>query len=229
MPKIQTVYQRRYRYDVIAKAEGDECIVCHMAGRHRSPPHYRLIIEHTDNNQINWAWTNLHLVCYSCNQTMANNLKSGKWSLRYKISLLQAYSDQLERDRERDNYPTWQTVLVEDLGANSNTPEIRLHRFFLPRWRKYVHQLLTSQGSMTRKELILNAAKKVGCSKLTSTNYFEVEAASLEGILKEVPDDDGNMVVVFAYHKEPSISGNGHGPNGHKALEKTELEMKVEK
>ncbi len=72
---------------------------------------------------------------------------------------------------------------------------------------------------MTKKELILNAAKKVGCSKLTSTNYYEVEAASLEGILTEAPDTDGIMVVQFAYHNNHEDRGNGHKP--HEKLKET--------
>ncbi|MFC1977907.1 hypothetical protein ACFLWS_06570 [Chloroflexota bacterium] len=103
MPKLQTNAQHDFRYETIALAEGEECIVCHLehfvprSSSNRSRRDYKkLEIDHADSNRTNWAWSNLHLVCHKHNCWL-RNLPMVK-----HISLLRSYSDQLERERERE-------------------------------------------------------------------------------------------------------------------------------
>ncbi len=100
MPKIQTTAQRRYRYEMIAKAMGEQCVwhKMKMGNVRRGPPHYKLVINHIDDDQTNWAWNNLDLLCYSCNERLPLIL-----TLHDRVSQLQATGDQLERERERES------------------------------------------------------------------------------------------------------------------------------
>jgi len=191
MGKIQTNAQHKFRYETIAKAEGEQCIVCWIEKhRHVKPPKRKLVIEHADNDQTNWAWTNLHLVCYS------HNKKMERLSRARKIATLRAYGDQLERERERENLPTWNTVLSGMVPVETGCTVVQLRRMYERKWLDYAHQLLAERITVGRKEFIASAAKKAGCSKQTSTNYYEVHT-SAEGTFQEALDGDGNPSIMF--------------------------------
>lgn len=191
MPKYQTTAQRAYRYDMIAKAEGEQCLVCYFE-RGKRPSRGKLIIEHADNNPKNWAWGNLHLCCYAHNKLLE------QCPVEEKISRLKTYSDHLERERERENLPTWKTVLKDELSYDGASTEIQLSRKYRARWLRYAHHRIKEDGAVRKKELILAAAKYSGCSKQTSTNYLEVETANVEDApFQETLDDDGEVVIVY--------------------------------
>ena len=119
MPKYQTKPQRSWRYEKVAKAEGEQCLACKIEkGIRRGPPGARLVVEHADNNPRNWAWSNLHLSCYS------HNKRFEELEVHEKISLLRSYGDQLEKEREREGLPTWRTVLKDELPYEGGSPEM---------------------------------------------------------------------------------------------------------
>jgi len=191
MPHYQTKSQRQYRYERIAKAEGEQCILCYIEkGIRKGPPKAKLIIEHSDNNKENWSWDNLHLACYSHNKILE------KLNVQEKIKLLSSYSDQLERDRERENLPTWKTIAKEEIPYEYGPPEMRAHKVFLKRWLARVHQILSEEGSEKKKELIARSAHYAKCSKQTSSNYLEVYT-SIDSPFMETNDGEGNVIITF--------------------------------
>jgi len=191
MPHYQTKTQRQYRYDMIAKAEGEQCLVCYIEkGIRRGPPKSKLIIEHSDNDHTNWSWNNLHLACYSHNKTLE------KLNVQEKIKLLAAYTDQLERERERENLPTWKTLVKEEIPYEYGPPEMRASKVFLKRWLVRVHEIIREEGTEKKKDLINRAAHFAGCSKQTSTNYLEVYT-SLDSPFMETTDSDGNAIITY--------------------------------
>ncbi|OGN89794.1 MAG: hypothetical protein A2158_01625 [Chloroflexi bacterium RBG_13_46_14] len=193
MPNYQTKAQRKDRYEKLARAEGDQCIVCKIEkGKRTGPPRKKLIIEHADNDKKNWAWGNIHLACYSCNKKMES------WPVHAKIQKLQAYADQLERQRQREGLPTRGSVFKEETEYQGASTEIQLNKIYHTSWLKYVISRVKGEGAVEKKILILAAAKKAGCSKQTSTNYLEVETSDApNSILREMVDDDGNKVIIF--------------------------------
>jgi len=192
MPKLQTNRQRKIRYDTIARAEGERCIVCWMEDRiRRGPPRKKLIVEHADNDQSNWAWSNIHLVCYS------HNKKMEQLTIEAKKTLLRGYSDHLERERERAGLPTWATVLKDTIPYESGSPEMQAHKRYFPLWKKYVRMKLTEYGSYEKRALVRAAGKFAGCSLQTSRNYMELNTSEEEGPFKEGFDDDGSTIITF--------------------------------
>lgn len=191
MGHYQTKSQRQYRYEMIARAEGDQCLLCYIEkGISRGPPRTKLIIEHSDNNRQNWSWDNLHLACYSDNKILE------KQNVQDKIKLLRQYSDELERERERENLPTWKTLLKDEIPYEYGPPEMRANKVFLPRWLFRVHQILKEEGSEKKKDLIARAAHYAKCSKQTSTNYLEVYT-SIDSPFMETADSDGNVIITY--------------------------------
>lgn len=201
MPKIQTTPQRRYRYEIIAKAEGEQCLACKIEkGIRRGPPRNRLVIEHADNDESNWAWGNIHLICYS------HNKKFEKIPVKDKISLLQAYSDQNLRERERENLSTWETVFKDMLPYEQGSLECQLSKRYIKRWRQYVSQTIKQEGSYDKRMLIRNAGKYAGCSLQTSRNYLELDTSE-EGPYREKIDDEGNVIIEFKFPLPPGKGG----------------------
>ena len=195
MPNYQSKTQRQYRYDMIAKAEGEQCLLCYIEkGIRRGPPKAKLIIEHSDNIPTNWSWDNLHLACYSHNKTLE------KRNVQEKIKLLSSYTDQLERERERENLPTWKTLLKDEIPYEYGPPEMRANKIFLKRWLSRVHQILEEEGSEKKKDLISRAAHFAKCSKQTSTNYLEVYT-SIDSPFMETTDSDGNLIICYRINK----------------------------
>jgi len=191
MPKLQTNSQREFRYKTIAEAEGDQCIACYIEKHvRRGPPKTKLIIEHTDNNQKNWAWGNLHLCCYS------HNKKFEKMPVEAKVTLLQSYSDQLERERGRENLPTWKTIRKSMVPYEYGSPEMQANKKFEPRWLKYVHAEVKANGSVKKKDLIAGGAYHAHCSIQTSTNYL-LKYASPSSPFMETLDDDGDKIIQY--------------------------------
>jgi hypothetical protein len=215
MPKYQTKEQRHYRYEMLAKAEGDECLICRIEkGIRVGPPARKLIIEHSNNDITDWSWNNLHLSCYSHNKLLE------KLSVPAKLALLEQYSDQRERQRQREGLPTRSTVLKDAIDFEGASTEIQLNRLYHAKWLRYVIARIEERKSEDRKRLITAAAKKAGCSKQTSTNYMEVETADVEdAILKEVIDQDGNRIIMFKKERavikpvQVRTNGNGHSKN----------------
>jgi hypothetical protein len=213
MPKIQTKAQRRGLYEIIAKAEGEQCLVHKIEkGIRVGPPRRRLVIEHSDNNEKNWAWGNIHLACYSCNK------KLEKLNVHDKISLLRSYSDQLEREREREGLPTWKTVLRDAIPYEDGSPEMQARRRYEPRWERYALKKIKENGSILRKDLIAGGAKYSGCATNTSINYL-IRHTGPEGPLKEDYDDDGNKIIRFLENPRLNIvrmfSDNGKPKKGN--------------
>jgi hypothetical protein len=176
---------------MLARAEGDECIVCRIEdGKHVGPPSRKLIIEHANNDITDWSWNNIHLCCYRHNKLLE------KLSVRDKIALFEHYSDHREKQRERENEPTRKSVLADEVDYADASTEVQLNRIYHPKWLKYVKARIAQEGSVEKKRLILSAAKSSGCSKQTSINYLELETSD-EGVLQEYVDEDGNRMVKF--------------------------------
>jgi len=191
MPHYQTQPQRKYRYETIAKAEGEQCLMCYIEKKkRRGPPQVKLIIEHSDNIPSNWSWRNLHLACYS------HNKKLEKLNVQEKIKLLQGYSDQLERERERENLPTWKTVLKDELPYETGSPEMQANKNFEPRWLRYVHDVMQKYGTQGKKEIISGGAAYAHCSIQTSTNYLTKYTSPISPFI-ETLDDDGNKIITY--------------------------------
>lgn len=210
MPKYQTTAQRKKRYDTISRAEGDMCIVCWIERRvKRSPPRYKLEIDHADGDHTNWSWENLHLVCHSC------NCRLREIQVKTRVTMLREYSDQVKRERERSNLTTWDTVIREQLHYESGSPEMKANQVFIKRWLTRVHEILSEEGSEKKKDLITRAAHFANCSKQTSTNYLEVYS-SIDGPFMETTDDNGNLVIKYRVQEPIIIERKISAPSGDK-------------
>jgi len=202
MPKLQTNRQRKIRYETIARAEGDQCLICWIEDRvRRGPPRKKLIIEHADNDETNWSWSNLHLCCYS------HNKKMEQLTSEAKKKLIRGYSDQLERERERAGLPTWGDVLKDMIPYESGSPEMKAHKRFERIWLRWVRQQLNRHGSYDKRELLREAAKVSRCSIQTSRNYLEKYTSELEGPFKETFDDDGEKIITYLHPLAPGPAG----------------------
>jgi len=180
---------------MIAKAEGERCIVCWIERRvRRGPPGVKLEIDHADSNPENWSWGNLHLVCHK------DNCKLRQLPSNEHLRLLRSYSDQLERERERENLPTWKTLFKDEIPYEYGPPEMRANKIFLKRWLFRVHQILREEGSERKKDLVSRAAHFAKCSKQTSTNYLEVYT-SIDSPFMETTDNDGNLIITYRQNK----------------------------
>ena len=200
MPKTQTNAQHDFRYETIARAEGEECIVCHFEHfvarkksrrAYKSLRGYRFEIDHADNNRLNWSWDNLHLACKKHNCAL-RGMKGAE-----HIKLMRGYSNQLEREREREGLPTWKSVLKDMIDYEGASTENQLNKIYYKRWLAFAHQYLTeNDGSMQKKIFVSQCAKKVGCSLQTSTNYTIVNTSPL-GPFKETVNDEGDKSIVY--------------------------------
>ena len=119
-----------------------------------------------------------------------------KWKIHDKIRKLHAYSDQLERERKRENLPTWADVLKEESTDENASTEFRISGIFFNRWKKYVHKVLKESTTYSRKELIREAAAFAGCKLPTSTNYLTLYTAS-NMPCKEDVNSDGEKVITL--------------------------------
>ena len=195
MGKYQSSDKRRARYEMVAMAEGEECIFCHFNStlpkklRLKKKSTGKLILEHADNNPKNWAWGNLHLACYPHNRLAV------KLSTSSKIRILLRLSGVLKRERERENLSTWETVLKDEIPYQSGSPEMQAHKRFYPIWLEYVHEKLHLFGTYDKRELIRGAARASGCSIQTSRNYLEKNTSEDEGPFREGADANGNKIV----------------------------------
>ena len=195
MPKYQTNAQRKHRYEKIARAEGERCIICWVEKKvRRGPPNANLEIDHLDGDPMNWNWENLHLVCHR------DNCRLREMPVEARKTMLQDYSDQVERERERENLPTWKTILKDEITYEYGPPEMRANKVFLKRWLFRVHQIIREEGSEKKKDLISRAAHFSKCSKQTSTNYLEVYT-SIDSPFMETTDSDGNLIITYRQNK----------------------------
>jgi len=195
MPKYQNSAQRRYRYERIAKAEGDQCLFCRIElGIRKGPPQAKLIIEHADNDRGNWAWDNLHLACYSHNKKL-ESLKASD-----KLKLCRQYSAQLERERERENLPTWKTIAKEESNYRSGPPEMKANSRYEPRWLSFIHDQLRHDGSILKEDAISGGAHFSGCAVQTSRNYL-TKYTSPWSCFKETTDSSGNRIIIYRESK----------------------------
>jgi len=192
MPKYQTTAQRQKRYAKIAKAEGEQCIICWIEKRiRRGPPKVKLEIDHADGDYTNWNWGNVHLVCHK------DNCRLREMENEARVTMLRDYSDQVEKE----NLPTWKTILKDEIPYEYGPPEMQAHKVFLKRWLFRVHQILREEGSEKKKDLITRAAHYAKCSKQTSINYLDVYT-SIDSPFMETTDSDGNLIITFRENKK---------------------------
>lgn len=216
MANYQTPEERKFRYETIAKAEGERCIVCWCdEHRLRRPPRKTLIIEHADDNKTNWAWSNLHLVCYSHNKIMADKTS---WPISYKKNKIREYADQVKSEREREGLPTWNDVLTEELDYDGSPVELRLHKKYHPEWLKVLHQRIKSDGAITKKEAVQYCGYAAGCAKQTSENYLFMATAP-NAPFKETVDEDGNKIIVYRNKLKTVKHNYRNNGNGHRKEE----------
>lgn len=187
MPKYQTTVQRKYRYSVIAKAEGEYCLVCYIeTGRRRGPPKIELQIDHADSNIKNWGWDNLHLLCRKHNC---------RYRSRDHSNLFRDYGDQLERDRERESLPTWKSVFKDMIPYQDGSPEMQANARFEKAWLKIALRLVQEEGSLDKTVLIADTANAVHCSVQVVRNNYLVKALSRNGVFQETTDDYGHKMI----------------------------------
>ena len=116
--------------------------------------------------------------------------------VKARTTMLQDYSDQVEKERERENLPTWKTILKDEITYEYGPPEMQAHRVFLKRWLLRVHQIIREEGSEKKKDLITRAAHYAKCSKQTSTNYLEVYT-SIDSPFMESSDSQGDVIITY--------------------------------
>ena len=142
MPKRYTpkVYETLYRF--IAARDGERCLVCG-----RTPPAVRLQIDHADNNPMNWAPDNLHLLCQRCND------RKRSLTTREQVKLVRHYSALRVREREREigekNIPE-----VRDLiDYRSGSTEMAANSHYEPLYRDFVIEVLRKQGQAEKNQI----------------------------------------------------------------------------
>lgn len=214
MPKTLSNAQHDFVYETIAKAEGEECIVCHFdhfiprkteRRKYKSPRGYKLEIDHADGDRTNWDWSNLHLVCKKHNCALRGMMISKH------VTLMRGYSMTLKREREREGHPTYKSVLKELINYEKAGPELRLNRTYEQAWLNCLRSLLTATGFIDRKEAVSSCAAHVDCSIQTSTNYLIKHTSSL-GAFEEKQDGNGSRIIV--YRAVPVIKPPPWAPRG---------------
>ena len=214
MPTKLSNAQHDAIYQTIAKAEGEECIVCHMdhfiprkteRRNYKSPRGFKLEIDHADGDRTNWAWSNLHLVCKKHNCALRG------MTMSKHITLLRGYSIRLERERDRENLPTYKSVLKEGLSYDNASLELKLNKTYEAAWGRYAHKSLRDSGTVLKKNMISGGAMAANCSIQTSTNYLTKYTAP-NGPFEEKQDEDGNRII--AYRAVPTLYVSPSTPAG---------------
>jgi len=214
MPKTQTNTQRKSKYEMIARAEGEQCIVCHIEHFvRRSRPAGKLEIDHADNNETNWNWSNLHLVCHKHNCVLR------EMSPRRHISLLREYSSQVEKERERENLPTRKTLLKDMIPYQDGSPEMKANRTYEKVWLTEAHRTVREgNGSAFKKDVISNGAARSGCSIQVSQYNYLVKYTAPISVFRETEDEDGNKIIVYRELKVGLHSPISKATNSKKTL-----------
>lgn len=188
--------QRVRLYPYVVKVHGDYCIACFIEKHiRRGPPSCKLELDHANGDPSDWGPENIYPVCKT------HNLLFRKLEPSEHRELLEKYSIQNERERERENLTTRKSVLKEEADYKSGPPEMKANSNYEPRWLTFVHKQIAADGSIRKDDAISGGAHYSGCAIQTSRNYL-TKYTSPWSCFEEVLDSSGNKTIVYRRQKE---------------------------
>ena len=187
--------QRDRLYPFVVKVHGNYCIACFIEEHIRKgPPAVKLELDHANGDETDWSPDNIYPVCKS------HNLKFRGMKPTAHKKLLERYSIQNERERERENLTTRKTMVKEEADYQSGPPEMKANSRYEPSWLTFIHGQLKTDGSIKKEDAISGGAHYSGCAVQTSRNYL-IKYTSPWSCFKETVDSSGNRIIVYRERK----------------------------
>jgi hypothetical protein len=189
-------------YGLIAYREGEYCLPCFVEGAGRRGPKsgVKLELDHADNDETNWNPDNIHLCC------KAHNLKFRRLTSKAHVSLMREYSAVNVCARAKENMDPRKARIIAEVDLKSGSTELLLNSIYEPGWLNWMHERLTSMGSINKKEAINAGAAAQRCSNTTTARYYDVHTSS-EGVFEEFTDGSGHRCI--RYRKIDNIKKGG--------------------
>ncbi len=183
--------QRDRLYPYVVKVHGNYCIACFIEDHiRRGSPAIKLELDHANGDEADWSPENIFPVCKT------HNLKFRGMKPAAHKKLLEGYSIQNERERERENLSTRKTIVKEEADYRSGPPEMKANSRYEPKWLTFMHDQLRIDGSIKKDDAISGGAHYSGCAIQTSRNYL-TKYTSPWSCFKEEVDSSGNRIIVF--------------------------------
>ena len=157
-------------HDCLVVVHGDHCAVCHAT------PTEPLAIDHIDRNRKNRNFTNLRLLCRTCNN-QNRSLRGINESERVRqLKLGETIS------------PT--ETAKQDLPYANGSAEMKASTYFELIYRNWVIE----NAPMERNDAINAGAETVGCNVQTATRYL-AKLTSKAGPLAVIQDTQGRYTI----------------------------------
>ena len=183
--------QRERLYPYVVKVHGNYCIACFVEKHiRRGPPSIKLELDHANGDETDWSPGNIYPVC------KVQNLEFRGMKPAAHKKLLERYSIQNERERERNNFSTRKTMVKEEANYQCGPPEMKANSKFEPSWLTFIHDQVGSDGSIKKEDAISGGAHFSGCAVQTSRNYL-VKYTSPWSCFKEDIDSSGARIIVY--------------------------------
>ena len=183
--------QRARMYPYVVRIHGNYCIACFIKDKvKRGPPGVKLELDHANGDYTDWSPGNIFPVCKNHNLEFR-----GMKPARHK-KLLQRYSIQNERERERENLSTGKTLIKEEADYKSGPPEMKANSSYEPKWLTFMHTQISADGNIMKDDAISGGAHASGCAVQTSRNYL-IKYTSPWSCFQETIDSSGSRIIKY--------------------------------
>jgi hypothetical protein len=183
---------RFWVYKFLCTRDGSKCVLCGASDKEKE-----LVIDHIDENPMNWSPENLRLLCRSCNGLeFWRNMKQReppKNDLSHEMTII---TPKRERARSMGMDGERNDNLLEQ--ETTGSLELKINRDKEPAFRGWVMQKLIIDGRLSVRDAVNGGAEKIEISPLTARRYLQ-KMASSEGPLTIVSSkNEGRYVKIRA-------------------------------
>jgi hypothetical protein len=208
MPKRGYLSKNAYywQYQYLAVRDGEKCAICG-----RTPPTFKLDVEHLDTNTFNRDPSNLRLLCRVC------NLAVRKMSIKDKAKLCLKDSRQMmcvcDRDgksmRKGDSVDVYKRAIAS--GSVDADATVTLSILMQDALKSWLLSWLKQYGFITYHDAKYAGANEARCSVVTAERWIKTWAADNGEI--EIVDDAGQRIILLRENKAPITLPPPAAPN----------------
>ena len=180
MPSRWTNTKRRHLYGLLVERDGPLCRSC----KKPPPEGERHSIDHIDNNKNSSAWTNLQILCRSCNTSKRNRYVSQVFNERPNgpiYNLVRKHGTNGSTPNESNGHLDLSQLPPDPLAINEESAPalVQLSKLYRTRFWSWVIPRLENEESAPHTDVIYAGAKIAGCSPQAIREYLKEELSSV--------------------------------------------------
>lgn len=204
---------------MLARIDGNYCLICRGNGTKRAPPEVELEIDHArtdldDSDTEYWEYDVTCLLCKTCNLSLRNKSVEEHCFIQRHYRALNVCEKEKERKSGAVSVgpPVGSKTVMDIVDFMHGPVEMQAKSYYEPKFARFVWERLVEFEKIPEKELLDSFSYQSRASQVTLKRYLD-SYCSPDGPCRRSKDGDGNIIILFKFPVHRAGSRNGHQKN----------------